>query len=439
MFAIVIGLITMDSISSLATQVEPYQQGVKCSLGAIKKSKRLEMVLQEAEIFLPLSNEERLKKCEYQKSTVLQCSQQSGVHRSAKKKKCEQPALNDTTNLSTPPSKHSRPPCYMGPSAVEQKPGSMSHLVDKILSPQMDLFKSLGIDITEGNLLNLAKLLLQNLHQSQLALGHCGNANLLRTSECGLTVPTGMTVSTQHYPLQLTDPSINFQLATTTSCQQQPLLNSSIPTNSSITSKSIGNSMIATGCKYVPSSTELTPTHGELWRSASKEQLLLRPISKPLVTSTQTTATLGYGNQTKTVYPSSKMCELSENSSSHAQITFPVANLSSVKSQLTPLRSQAKLMQASLDAVGTRTVQFNEEKRRRQVSSAAVTPTSKRKGKQREVRYQRRKSNCKQNTPASLAAHHTIPQYFATSSPVKLLDDTSAISRTEVERKFKVS
>ena len=189
---------------------------------------------------------------------------------------------------------------------------------------------------------------------------------------------------------------------------------------------------------FPPSSTELTPTHGELWRSASKEQLLLRPISKPLVTSTQTTATLGYGNQTKTVYPSSKMCELSENSSSHAQITFPVANLSSVKSQLTPLRSQAKLMQASLDAVGTRTVQFNEEKRR-QVSSAAVTPTSKRKGKQREVRYQRRKSNCKQNTPASLAAHHTIPQYFATSSPVKLLDDTSAISHTEVERKFKVS
>lgn len=375
-----------------------------------------------------------------QSAASQQASVMSSISRPPKKKKCEQPALNDTTNLSTPPSKHSRPPCYMGPSAVlvEQKPGSMSPLVDKILSPQMDLFKSLGIDITEGNLLNLAKLLLQNLHQSQLALGHCGNANLLRTSECGLTVPTGMTASTQHYPLQLTDPSINFQLATTTSCQQQPLLNSSIPTTSSITSESIGNSMIATGCKYVPSSTELTPRLGELWRSASKEQLLLRPISKPLVTSTQTTAK-GYGNQTKTVYPSSKMCELSENSSPHAQITFPVANLGSVKSQLTPLRSQAKLMQASLDAVGTRTVQFNEEKRRKPVSSAAVTPTSKRKGKQKGVRYQRRKSNCKQNTPASLAAHHTIPQYFATSSPVNLLDNTSAISHTEVERKFKVS
>lgn len=84
----------MDSISSLATQVEPYQQGVKCSLGAIKKSKRLEMVLQEAEIFLPLTNEERLKKCEYQKSTVLPCSQQSGVHRSD----CE--LYNHANNLS---------------------------------------------------------------------------------------------------------------------------------------------------------------------------------------------------------------------------------------------------------------------------------------------------------------------------------------------------
>lgn len=375
-----------------------------------------------------------------QSAALQQASVMSSISRPPKKKKCEQPALNDTTNLSTLSSKHSRPPCYMGPSAVEQKPGSMSPLMDKILSPQMDLFKSLGIDITEGNLLNLAKLLLQNLHQSQPALGHCGNANLLRASESGLTVPTGMTAPTQCYPLQLTDPSINFQLATTTSYQQQPLLNSSIPTNSSITSKpkSMGNSMIATGYKYVASSTELTPRLGELWRSASKEQLLLRPISKPLATSTQTIAE-GYGNQTKTIYPGSKRLELSENSSSPVQITCPVANLGSVKGQLTPLRSQAKLMQASLDAVGTRTVQFNEGKRRKPVSSAAVTPTSKRKGKQREVRYQRRKSNCKQNTPASLAAHHTIPQYFATSSPVKLLDDTSAISHTEVERKFKVS
>lgn len=374
-----------------------------------------------------------------QSAASQQASVMSSISRPPKKKKCEQPALNDTTNLSTPPSKHSKPPCYMGPSAVERKPGSMSPLLDKILSPQMDLFKSLGIDITEGNLLNLAKLLLQNLHQSQLALGHCGNANLLRTSESGLTVPTGVTAPTQHYPSQLTDPSINFQLATTTSCQQQPLLNSSIPTTSSITSKpkSMGNSMIATGCKYVASSTELTPRLAELWRSASKEQLL-RPISKPLATSTQTIAE-GYGNQTKTIYLSSKRLELSENSSSPAQITCPVANLGSVKGQLTPLRSQAKLMQASLDAVGTRTVQFNEGKRRKPVSSAAVTPTSKWKGKQREVRYQRRKSNCKQNTPASLAALHTIPQYFATSSPVKLLDDTSAISHNEVERKFKVS
>ena len=63
----------------LPLQVEPYQQGVRCSLGAIKKSKRLEVVLQEAEIFLPLSNEERLKKCEYRKSALFKLHQQSGM------------------------------------------------------------------------------------------------------------------------------------------------------------------------------------------------------------------------------------------------------------------------------------------------------------------------------------------------------------------------
>ena len=347
-------------------------------------------------------------------------SQQAGgmncVRQPRNKKKCEQPALNDTTNLSRPPPKHSRPLDCKGLSAVEQKPapfGSMPSLMGGILNPQMSLFKSLGIDMTEGNLLNLAGLLLQNLHQSQLAVGHCGNVNLPRTSERGSTVPDPlrMTASTQHYPLQLSDPPINFQLARSTNCQQQPRLNSSTPTPSSTTSKpkSMGDSMIAAGRSNVASSTK-----DQHQRSAPNKQL----VPKPLVTTC-----------------SSKISELSENSSSQGHISFLVPNHGSLRGQRTPLGSPAKLKHALLDTVSNRTVQLIEGKRRKPVPTAAVTPPSKRKGKQREVR-QRRKSNRKQNTPASLAAHHTIPQYFTTSSPVKLLDSTNAVTHTEVARKF---
>ena len=59
--------------------MEPYHQGVKCSLGATKKTKRVEGAQQEAESFLALSNKERLEKCEYQKSTVTSLNQKAGL------------------------------------------------------------------------------------------------------------------------------------------------------------------------------------------------------------------------------------------------------------------------------------------------------------------------------------------------------------------------
>lgn len=62
--------ILVHAVKFFSAQIEPYHCRTLCSLGAIRKSKRLDDALSEADYYATLTNEERLGKLEYTENYV---------------------------------------------------------------------------------------------------------------------------------------------------------------------------------------------------------------------------------------------------------------------------------------------------------------------------------------------------------------------------------
>ena len=346
------------------------------------------------------------------------CSQQPP------KKKYKKTVLNDVTNVVRPPTKTKKSSGHKKVTAVDQQlalfGGAPSHQ-GGVGVPDRSLFQSIGTDMPQENVLNMAVSILQGFYQSQQPLGHNSSARV--KSEKESIVSGSSTAPMQQYPLQrpwkhdVPNSLCGFQLATPAQQhEQQPLLNLVNPIANSSTSRPglmTANSTISTQSIHAASSAEITSRRGSLWGSAPSDQLiLLSPKSKPAHATTKDSKNKTHSNP--------KTSHLSD--FSHTLGSSLIGNHSSVKGNSTPLDGPAKVTQASLDLVGNRAVQLTQGKGKKS-SIVAVPPASKRKGKQKEAQNQRKQSNQKQLTPASQATQHTIPTYF-TSSPLSLLDNS---------------
>ena len=160
-------------------QVEPYHCQTYCSLGEIRKSKRLEYALSEADSFATLNDLERLSKCEYTENTVKveeSKSQSKQSCASSSKQKAQ-----DGKRIVSTGSNRKRRPSNSSKTTSTQLQGTLQYTTNTTASSHAstqgpaiglhkDLFKTLGMGFNETNHINLvANTLIQQIQAQVLA------------------------------------------------------------------------------------------------------------------------------------------------------------------------------------------------------------------------------------------------------------------------------
>ena len=158
-----------------------------CSLGEVRKSKRLDYALAEADSYTTLSDSERLSKCEYTEDAVkvedtkprVQTQAQNSASNPNQNAQVGRPISSTTSNKRGRPSKaatlqatSSHPLRDMTNNSASSAAASMGAAVSQITTAgaHEDLFKMLGMGFNERNHINLvANTLIQQIQAQVLA------------------------------------------------------------------------------------------------------------------------------------------------------------------------------------------------------------------------------------------------------------------------------
>lgn len=158
-----------------------------CSLGEVRKSKRLDYALAEADSYATLSDSERLSKCEYTEDAVkvedtkprVQTQAQNSASNLNQNAQVGRPISSTTSNKRGRPSKaaalqtkSSHPLRDMTNNSASSAAASMGSAVSQITTAgaHEDLFKTLGMGFNERNHINLvANTLIQQIQAQVLA------------------------------------------------------------------------------------------------------------------------------------------------------------------------------------------------------------------------------------------------------------------------------
>ena len=186
------------SLHTCVAQVEPYHCQTLCSLGEIRKSKRLEYALSEADSYTTLSDQERLSKCEYTENAVKvehlkpQTQAQNSASNLSQKAQVGKPSASTTTNRKGRPSNSSKVTIQASSQPLrdmtnDSSIATNSHAMGALSQISMtgaheDLFKTLGMGTDERNHINMvANTLIQQIQAQILAaLGQSAVATTAR-------------------------------------------------------------------------------------------------------------------------------------------------------------------------------------------------------------------------------------------------------------------
>ena len=162
-------------------QVEPYHCQTLCSLGEIRKSKRLEHALSEADSFITLSDQERLSKCEYTENAVKvedskpQTQAQNSALNQSQKAQVGRPTASRKRGLSNSNKQVTSQPLrdMTNDSSIVTTGNSHTNGASSQTSTagaHEDLFRMLGMGFNERNHINLvANTLIQQIRVQVLA------------------------------------------------------------------------------------------------------------------------------------------------------------------------------------------------------------------------------------------------------------------------------
>jgi hypothetical protein len=166
-------------------QVEPYHCQKLCSLGEIRKSKRLERALSEADSYATLSDQERLTKCEYTENAVVkvedlkpQIQAQNSASNSSQSARVEQPRSVASTmrNRKGRPSKAAALQASSQPLRDMTNIATNSHTVGasssqiSVNGAHEELFRTLGMGFNQRNQIDLVtNTLIQQIQARVLA------------------------------------------------------------------------------------------------------------------------------------------------------------------------------------------------------------------------------------------------------------------------------
>ena len=180
-------------------QVEPYHcQVLHCSLGEIRKSKRLEYALSEADSYATLSDQERLSKCEYTENAVQvedskpQTQVRNSTPNSSQNSQVTGSVVSSTSNRRGRPSKATAAlqtsSCAQPLKDTTNQAATNSHTVGassqlSVNGVHEELFRTLGMGFNERNHINLvANTLIQQIQAEVLAaLGQHATCTVTKT------------------------------------------------------------------------------------------------------------------------------------------------------------------------------------------------------------------------------------------------------------------